>query len=380
MNTIAQSKDMLIWKKVFVLLICLLAFVAGHAQKYNKNDTLRFDLDLDQKLDLVIFDRTKDIIVCKLSTKNFVPIQSLALASEEPQSGIRKNANGFTYFVPYMRSGYHCDFTYHKVEKKIQLTAMDRYEFGPANNNGSGESSVNLLTHQYEGNWNYYDMEIEELVKLPTIKRRMVLPKTYLENFTDDIAYKYANNCAALFEGAKQKYVDAEELRRFTIDSLVTYRRYKDALGTNSLMVKVINPCNADSSVFDGALAQITVTLKNTKSISYTYRHPDPEMSLIDFRKDEIVLRDFNGKKAVFIPFYYCGGYETYDRKVSYIILYNNKSYSYHLDYYCKGAQDCSPVKSFETQFKDLPPAIRLYFIKFLNNKYKLRASFHQEE
>ncbi|GEM_PF-371506 len=380
MNTVTQSKDMRIRKRVVVLLSCLFAFVTGHAQTYSKNDTLKFDLDFDQKPDLVIFDRTKDVIICKLSTKKFVPIKTLELAFEEPQSGIRKNSNGFTYFVPHMRSGYHCDFTYNKVEKKIQLTAMDRYEFGPANNSGSGESSVNLLTHHYEGNWNYYDMEIEELVKLPTIKRKMVLPRTYLENFTNDIAYKYANHCAALFETAKQKYVDAAELRRFTIDSLVTYRTYNDALGTNRLTVKVINPCNADSAIFDGALTQIAVTLKNKKGISYTYRHPDSQMSLIDFRKDEIVLRDFNGKKAVFIPFYYCGGYETYDRKVSYIIIYNNKSYFYHLDYYCKGAQDCSPVKSFEAQFKDLPPAVRSYFIKFLTNKHKLRASFHQEE
>lgn len=358
---------------------CLLVCTITHAQSYMEKDTLHMDLDLDKKTDALIFDRTKAIIICKLSTKKFVPIKSLTLDFDGPQSGIRKKGNGFTYFVPHMRSGYHCDFTYNKTLQKIQLIAMDRYEFGPANNDGSGESEIDLLKHTYLGNWNYYSMENEELVKIPPIRRKMVLPRTYLENFNDAIAYKYINNCAELFNIAKQKALAAEELDRFTKDSLIVDRNYTDLFGKNKLQVKVINPCNSDSSIFDGALTQISVTLKNKKTISYTYRHPDAQMSLIYFKKDEILIKDFNGKKTVFIPFYYCGGYESYDRKVSYIILYNNKTYSYHLDYYCKGEQNCSPVKSFEVLFKNLSPVIRPYFIKFLTNKHKFRASFHQD-
>lgn len=56
---------------------------------------------------------------------------------------------------------------------------MSRYEFGNATNEGSGESSVNLLTEDYIGNWNYFDHlannEEGELAKIPTIKTKMKL-------------------------------------------------------------------------------------------------------------------------------------------------------------------------------------------------------------
>lgn len=177
----------------------------------------------------------------------------------------------------------------------------------------------------------------------------------------------------------KQEMIDAAALRDLAIDSIVTHKTFYDVFGKNSLQVKVINPCNADSSIFDGPFTQIEAILKNKKRTVLTYNHPDAAMSLIHFVKEEIHIRDFNGRKAVFIPFYYCGGYETYDRKVSYLILFNNERYICHIDYYCKGAQDCKPVKSLAILLKDLSPTIRPYFIKYLNNKHKSRNSFHQD-
>lgn len=371
--------DKIILKNVVVLLSLLLTSTISQAQRDIKNDTLIVDLDFDKKADTVILDRANTIINCKLSTKKFVVIKSLKLDLDEPQAGIRKKGNGFTYFIPHMRSGYHCDFIYNKRLQKIQLIAIDRYEFGPANNDGSGESSINLLTNNYVGDWNYYDLENEELVKIATIKRKMVLQKTYLQNFDDDIVYKYINSCAKLFNTAKENMVAAEELSRLSTNSIVVNQIYNDAFGKNRLNVQVINPCQPDSSIFDGILTQITVTLKNKKTISYTYKYPYPQMALINFKKAEILVKDFKGKKAVFIPFYYCGGYETYDRKVSYILLFNNKIYNYHLDYYCKGAQNCNPVQNFDVLFKDLSPTIRPYFIRYLKSKHQSRQSFHQD-
>jgi len=366
-------------KQPIFLIILTLVFTAVHAQEFNPNDTLTLDMDADRKTDTIVFDRTRAIIVSRLSTQKFAASKSLELAFEEPLSGIRKTGNGFTYFVPHMRAGYHCEFAYNKSLKKIQLISMDRYEFGPANNNGSGESSINLLTGNYVGDWNYYDMENEELVKMPTIKRKIILPKAYLENFNDEIVYKYTNICAELFYKAKEEMIAAAELKRLTIDSIVVRKTFYDLSGKNSLLVKVINPCNSDSSIFDGALTQIEAVLKNKKTTTVTYRHPDSEMSLIHFVKEEIHIQDFNGKKAVFIPFYYCGGYETYDRKVSYLILFNNEKHICHIDYYCKGAQDCKPVKSLAILLKNFSPTIRPYFITYLNNKHKFRDSFHQD-
>lgn len=206
------------------------------------------------------------------------------------------------------------------------------------------------------------------------------LPKTYPGSFNDETVYKYAEICAELFNKAKEEMIIAAELSRPTNDSIIAHKTFYDVFGKNSLTIKVINPCNADASIFDGTLTQIEATLKNKKTTTLTYRHPDPQMSLIHFVKDEILIQDFKGRKAVFIPFYYCGGYETYDRKVSYLVLYNNKKYIYHIDYYCEGAQNCKPVKSLAILLKGLPPTIRPYFTKYLNNKHKSRNSFHQDE
>ena len=191
--------------KRLLVLMCILCFQGVYAQEYNTNDTLKIDLDHDRVTDTVIFDRVKAEISCRLSTQKFKLIKSLELALEEPQAGIRKSGQGFTYAVPSMRSGYHTDFKYNQTVKKIQLVAMDRYEFGPANNDGSGESSLDLLTNQYEGNWSYYDEERSELIKIPLIKRKMVFLVTYLDSFNDEIAYRYMEKCGAIYEEEKSK-------------------------------------------------------------------------------------------------------------------------------------------------------------------------------
>ncbi len=74
---------------------------------------------------------------------------------------------------------------------------MSRYEFGNAANDGSGKSSVNLLTGDYIGNWNYYDETKNKLVKIPTIKTKMYFPKIYLEEFNDET--NYPEKCATLY-------------------------------------------------------------------------------------------------------------------------------------------------------------------------------------
>ncbi len=199
-------KEMRMIKYIVLVFVSFFGLLGSNqAQEYNKNDTLNFDIDLDRKVDTIIFDRKSALIVCKLSTQKYAESKSLELAFEEPQSGIRRKGRGFTYFVPQMRSGYHCDFAYNSKLKKIQLKAIDRYEFGPANNNGSGASKVNLITNSYEGNWNYFDEKSNQLVKLPPIKRKMILPQTILENFNDEIVYRYAKMCAALYYKAKKQ-------------------------------------------------------------------------------------------------------------------------------------------------------------------------------
>jgi hypothetical protein len=86
---------------------------------------------------------------------------------------------------------------------------MSRYALGNAANDGSGESSVNLLTGDYIGEWNYFDPLANKkrgaLIKLPAIKTKMSDNKIFLEDFSDAIYYSYADKCSELFGFARAK-------------------------------------------------------------------------------------------------------------------------------------------------------------------------------
>lgn len=169
-----------------------------------------------------------------------------------------------------------------------------------------------------------------------------------------------------------------QEARPF--DTIMVEKTYHDVYGKNTLSVTVTNPCNEKSSIFDGPLTQIDARLKNEKgTTSLSYRHPHSQMSLIHFVKEEIHIHDLGGRKATIVPFYYCGGYESYDRKVSYIVFYENKNYIFHLDYYCGDGQDCKPVQSLEVTLNGLPKDVRSYLTSYLASKHKSKASFHQD-
>ena len=81
---------------------------------------------------------------------------------------------------------------------------MSRYEFGNAANDGSGESSVNLLTGDYIGNWNYSDQETDILIKIPTIKTKMKFKNINLEDFAEETYFNYAEKCAELYHKHKK--------------------------------------------------------------------------------------------------------------------------------------------------------------------------------
>jgi len=177
---------------------------------------------------------------------------------------------------------------------------------------------------------------------------------------------------------ASLSYAIGQEAQPF--DTIATELTYQDAYGKNTLSVKVTNPCNAESSRFDGPLTQIEAQLKNkTGTISVVYTYPYPQMSLIHFVKEEIHLQDLGGRTAVIIPFYYCGGYESYDRIVSYIVLYENKNYIFRLDYYCGDGVDCKPVQSLKVMLRGLQKDLRTYLIGYLAKKHKAKSSFHQD-
>jgi hypothetical protein len=120
-------------------------------------------------------------------------------------SHIENAKNGFYFNINFMRGGHKNQFRYYNKTKRIQLIGMSRYQFGNAANDGSGESSVNLLTSDYIGDWNYFDHNKTVLIKIPTIKTKMVLGKVYLEDFSEETYFGFAKKCEELYHTRKQR-------------------------------------------------------------------------------------------------------------------------------------------------------------------------------
>ena len=154
------------------------------SQNCFSKESLSKDLDNDNIKDQIIFDKKNAQIICKLSTQNSVPIRSQKLEDLNDESGIELTKNGFQFYNHSMRLGYYCQFRYNPTEKKIELIGMSRYNLGDAMHNGSGESSVNLLTNKYIGEWIRFNEKTQKEVKIPTIKRSYITKKVYLESFS----------------------------------------------------------------------------------------------------------------------------------------------------------------------------------------------------
>ncbi|WP_222536338.1 hypothetical protein [Pedobacter polysacchareus] len=193
-------------KHSFLTILFTLVLASFCCGQELKPDTLLKDLDADQHPDSIFFDKAAARIICKLSSQAFQEIKSKEIDNIElVMTGIRPMENGFEFFNNWMRAGYTCFFRYDKKTKSIRLVSMTRYEFGNAANDGSGNSSINLISQQYTGNWNYYDQEKEKLVKMPVIKKTLVLPLTNLEDFSDQQVEQYALKCSDLMESLKTK-------------------------------------------------------------------------------------------------------------------------------------------------------------------------------
>lgn len=147
---------------------------------YSQDNQLTADFDGDSVADKIYYDENNEVIVYELSSQKFKKVTSELY--EDGELIFEKSKNGFKVSVNHMRAGSSLQFRYEKETGKMRLIGMSRYEFGPANNDGSGQSSVNLLTDSYIAEWNYFDNNKTELIKIPTIKKKMILPKVYFDN------------------------------------------------------------------------------------------------------------------------------------------------------------------------------------------------------
>lgn len=162
------------------------------------------DVDGDQINDSIYIVQNR--IVCKLSTQSYKTLISgkVQLESMSDSFPISETKNGFEYTIIWNRAGSSAQFRYNPTIKNMELIGVSRYEFGNAANDGSGESSVNLLTNRYIGNWSFYDLKKEELIKIPTIDIRMVLPKISFDKFDDLYMDVFSEKCSEQYYKAKE--------------------------------------------------------------------------------------------------------------------------------------------------------------------------------
>ncbi len=87
-----------------------------------------------------------------------------------------KGMRGFTYYK----------FRWEAVAGDFRLIGYDTESFGNAANDGSGFSSINMLTGGYEAAFNSWNEKRGKLMALPKVKRKIVVSrKIYLKSFDE---------------------------------------------------------------------------------------------------------------------------------------------------------------------------------------------------
>ena len=180
----------------------LLTFLAMTNFAKGQNSLIK-DLDQDGVKDTVFVDVNTAKIVCLLSTLAYQPISSKPIEILNETAGITATKTGFEFFNDWMRAGYKNQFSYNSKTQKIQLIGMSEYQFGNAANDGSGEGKLNVLTSEYVGNWNYFDLEKQKLIKIPTIHSKITFDTIFLEDFSDETYFIFGQKSSELFEKHK---------------------------------------------------------------------------------------------------------------------------------------------------------------------------------
>lgn len=165
--------------------------------------------------------------------------------------------------------------------------------------------------------------------------------------------------------------VNDDSMVMYHKDSIIEKQYFRDKKGKNELMIKIMNPCGLNKEPYDGPLSYIEASLKNkytSQNVSYNYA--DAQSGLLYFNKNEILITDVCGKKAVFIPFYYCGNWDN-DNMVSYFVFYDNKKYVEHIKFYCTDNGECKLNDEVQVKLKSMPTPLKSFFINILKTKYK---------
>ncbi len=192
-----KKKSIKIIKKIILLFLFSINAIA--------QDSLYVDFDHDKIIDSIFYHRDDAVITCKLSSQKFKSIKSKKQAhiGDDPH-GINETKNGFEFYNNDMRSGYAAQFEYNKKVEKIQLIGFSVYNYGGASHDGAGQSSINLITHDCEGQWEYYNDKLN-LVKTPHLKCKIYLSETFLDEFGEFQIDEYITKVSAFYEKRKKE-------------------------------------------------------------------------------------------------------------------------------------------------------------------------------
>lgn len=158
------------------------------------------DFDGDNKKDTVRIDSDNNILICALSTQKYKKVKSKEIQKLNFGNTLLATKKGFEFWNDFDRSGFKCVFEYNFKAQKMQLIQMRRVDDVLVYNYGEkykGSSSVNLITNKYVGN--FYEVQNNKVVKIPTIFTDMIFAKTYLETFSDRLCFEYEAKCLALY-------------------------------------------------------------------------------------------------------------------------------------------------------------------------------------
>lgn len=273
--------------KHVIFLILLLGYYSAQAQHQ-----LVKDFDHDGIQDSVFYNQQ---VIVKLSTQNFKPIYSPKNISDNLKVRLSDTHSGFELTIDDMRAGNAYQFRYAPKYKRIRLIGISHYEFGPATNDGSGEASVNLLTHDFIANWHHYDHKKSELIELPTYKDKLQLPTIFLSDLhKGDAVGDFFDKCYSSFELQKKKYEQKQATAKKGFDKV-----WKGKLGDKI-------PVRVQYHVYDsiaygnyGKLVVGRITYRNTSSQTpiplIGYVTNDCYFELREFQKDGTISGIING-------------------------------------------------------------------------------------
>jgi hypothetical protein len=168
----------------------LTALLFGLSTSLFAQKTIKVDLDGDKILDKVTLTKPNEMgfgnkILYTLSTQKNRQFSSGVI--EGGRIGLEAKKNILIVTISPMRSVQTAKFRYDKALKQVKLIGYDDEQFGNGMNDGSGHSSYNLLTGQYEALWHRYDEEKKKLVAQPKIVKTIPAKTHLLKGFTGEV-------------------------------------------------------------------------------------------------------------------------------------------------------------------------------------------------